>query len=312
MVKWLWKFSGDDYRIIADCDKSIKVKFALIGAVVLFLILLSLFSIQIAIESLFQSAFIGLLIGVFFAGVLSILYILLLQTLSYNLLPHIKPKTIENSRWLRYVFIVFIAVIISKPIEYQILKSETIEITNNIKAAQIAKLTLAILKVEQMRLGQIENRLKSEGLSDDIRNSYLSMQTNIIEERKQSLSKAIDLVNNSRYFIKGLQGLHEKHPLIWGMSMISVFIFLLPILIKLSIPRNSEYIQKKQKMEMAIVDEHYESTKELYTQLFWENHKRFAKLHETHSDSPYNTKKIKKERKVLKQADLVKLIYKKK
>jgi hypothetical protein len=312
MLKWLWIFSGDDYRIIADCNRTIKFKFAIIGGVVLFLILLSLLSVQIAIESLFHSAIIGVLIGSFFAMVLSILYILLLQTLSYNLLPHIKPRTIENSRWLRYVFIVFMAVIISKPIEYQILKSETVEITNNIKSEQLVELTQVIQKIEQAQLVHIEKELNSEHLSNKVKAEYQLMKKEIKDEKERDLAEAIELVSNSRYFIKGMERLHEKQPLIWGISLITVFLFLLPMLIKLSIPRNSDYIKQKEEMERRIVDNHYNLIKEIYAKLFWEKHKRFAKLHETHVDSPYNTKKAEKKTKTLKQSDLVELIYKKK
>lgn len=312
MLKLLWIFSGDDYRIIASCDKLIKFKFALIGVVVIVIMLLSLLSIQIAIESLFRSILIGFLIGGFFAAVLSVLYILLLQTLSPNLLPHIKPKTIENSRWLRYLFIVFIAVVVSKPIEYWIFKSDVTQITNHLKATNIAELIRSVHYAEERELDYIEKELNGNHLSNETRNKYVSMKNSINAQKEKKIIQATLLVKNSRYFVQGLNGLHEKRPIIWGITLLNALLFLLPILIKLSIPRSSEYMQEKMRIERDLVDENYALTKQQYTELFWKKHGRFVKLYETHLDPPYNTKRIEPEEKNLNQSDLVELIYKKK
>jgi hypothetical protein len=110
--------SGDDRSIIRQCSKKVQNRFALIGALVACIVVVSFVSITGAFIHFFDFILFDIAVGAFFALMMANIYILLLYTLSKNMLPHISSK---GARWislsLRIVFIAVFAMIVSKPFE---------------------------------------------------------------------------------------------------------------------------------------------------------------------------------------------------
>ena len=119
----LCTFSGDDYSIISQSDKTIQNRFMAIGGFVTAIFAVCFISCYFTFTQLFQNYFIGIPIGLFFSYMITNIYLLLLYTLSKNSFPNNTDKASQLfSILIRVIFICFIAVIVSKPIETIIFK----------------------------------------------------------------------------------------------------------------------------------------------------------------------------------------------
>ena len=116
--KFFWTLSGDDKNIIAKCNKSTRTRFTGIGVLVAVIFSLCFVSCFLAFTGLIQNFFIGIIIGLFFAWMITNIYLFLLYTLSKTGFPYIPNR---NARFIsvsiRLIFIAFISIIVSKPIE---------------------------------------------------------------------------------------------------------------------------------------------------------------------------------------------------
>ena len=116
--KFFWTLSGDDKNVIAKCNKSTKSRFTGIGVLVGVIFTLCFVSCFLAFTGLLQNLWIGIVIGLFFAWMITNIYLFLLYTLSKTGFPYIPNKTARFiSVSIRLIFIAFISTIVSKPLE---------------------------------------------------------------------------------------------------------------------------------------------------------------------------------------------------
>ena len=136
----LWTLSGDDYTIIKQCKQKTRVSFALIGGFVALLFALTFLSALYAFNMLFENYKVGLLLGLFFATMVTNIYLFLLYTFSKTRFPYIPNRTARIiSHALRLSFICFIAIIISKPVESFLLQDTFKEEVRLLKCEKIAE-----------------------------------------------------------------------------------------------------------------------------------------------------------------------------
>jgi hypothetical protein len=123
-LNFLCILSSEDYRIIEKCNHQTRYKFALIGFWVLMIFSLCFFSSLYAIIQIFNAGLIGIPLGFFFAWMITNIYLLLLYTLSKNVLPHTPSQQGRAaSIFVRLFFISFIAMFIAKPFEAMLFNS---------------------------------------------------------------------------------------------------------------------------------------------------------------------------------------------
>lgn len=117
MREYFWKLSGADYIVINQCETLIQKRFFNVGLLVFLNGIVCFFSGLYAF-SCFSNIILSILISLFFTWMVSNIYVVLLTTLTKNLLPHKKEKiALLISTSIRVVFLVFIGIIISKPLE---------------------------------------------------------------------------------------------------------------------------------------------------------------------------------------------------
>jgi hypothetical protein len=115
--EWVTMFSGEDITIVRRTDKSFQKRFAFVGAFVLLIFLLCFGSCTYAIYCFFgQNVLLATTIGVFFGWMVTNIYLLLLYTLTPNLLTEDDGRTAKLSLALRCGFIVLLALIVSRPV----------------------------------------------------------------------------------------------------------------------------------------------------------------------------------------------------
>lgn len=118
-------FSGEDDFIIRKCDERIQFSFAIIGLFVLFIFGFCWTSASLFMAHLFEDTrWLGIPIGIIWAMLVTNLYLLLLYTISPQLLPIVrKKKIIENGKVKKLI------INEKKKIDYFLIVSVTMRIT---------------------------------------------------------------------------------------------------------------------------------------------------------------------------------------
>lgn len=317
--EFFWKISGGDYNIISACDDNIQKKFAYIGAVVMFISLLCFASSYYTLSLLFNSFFYSLPIALFFAWMIANIYLVLLTTLQKNLLPHIpSPNSAKFSLIVRLMFVVLMAVLISKPIEVIILKEVIKEDLINKKEGDYIKFSNITKKYYDEEIELYNSRINEinslRTLQDNVDSQIDDYKKTIseLEERKIStIDKMRLLIDESPYFIQEIKILsnNKKYFYAWLITIINVLIFLFPAILKYYISETSSYYERKAKIEKDFILVNYESFKKNYTEILFNLTNRNLYFEEKHTDSPFNTVLKEDTRQFNKEEDFINLIY---
>ena len=293
--KILCTLSGDDYGIIKRCDAKIQKKFARIGLYVAAIFAVCAASSYSAFINLFPNRLIGVSIALFFAWMIFNIYLLLLYTLSKNVLPHKKgAKTRIISIVLRVIFICLIATVVSKPLEALIfsaaLEAEIVDYkreklaeyenaNEKFYAGETEPLRRLIVSLE--KLSGAENIEKAE--------KYRRIIAAKESEKNESFAAMRRLIENSNFYIYGIALLNRKYPICWFFTFFIISIFLIPAAIKNFISEKSDYYRIKRKIEMYLVREEYLEFKVGYRQILRENFGAEINFSEPFADAPFNT-----------------------
>ncbi len=313
--KFIWILSGDDFNIIAKCIKPTRSRFTIIGGLVAVIFSLCFMSFYFAFTKLFQNYSIGILVGLFFGWMITNIYLLLLYTLSKNAFPN---ATNHSSRYfsifVRLILIVFIALIVSKPIE-SIIFSKIIN--KEIKVFKKEKLLLYNQLTEKYYSDKIKV-IKEISENENIK--YNPNYINLIEEYKNQIilkeKQKIELissmervVNSSNYYVQGISILNIKYPICWFITAVIVLIFIFPAYLKIFIKEDTIFYKTKNYIENRLVKYEYELFKEKYNQQFKKHFNQDLHYSESHLDPPFNTIRKTDGRKILNENDLLDSIY---
>lgn len=318
--------SGDDRSIIRQCSKKTQNIFIIIGALVSCIIVLSFISVTGAFIHFFDYILIDIAIGLFFALMMANIYLLLLYTLSKNLLPHISSKGTRNiSVGLRVAFIAIFAIIVSKPLELFLFhplieKDIKLHKQNEYKAGE-----LVINSIYDKSYKDLERLIQ---LGDSSASQILTFKK---IEREENLSDLQFKIESSDFYLQQLRILNSKYLFTWMCTLMIILLFLSPIYLKFLMKEENEFYQKKKSIEIQIVLDEYDSFKRNY-KFFWkeffqdlENRPPDKKarinlvLNEIiqknyefevlYNDPPFNTVKIKDQRDILDQFSLKEELY---
>lgn len=311
----LCTFSGDDYSIISQSDGKIQNRFIAIGGFVSVIFGLCFISCYFTFTQLFQNYFIGIPIGIFFAYMITNIYLLLLYTLSKNSFPCKTDKAAQLfSILIRVVFICFIAVIVSKPIETIIF---SMPLENEIEAYKLEQIdkykksTTEYYDAETKNLRIIIEKQKSlytNSETSQVGNYELLLQKKELE-KIELISSMTNLVSNSNYYIQSIVILNSKYRSCWLITIFSIFVFLFPAYLKNFLGVQSSYYETKRKIENRLVKEEYTKFKTSYNQLFQKHLNKNIHFSESFIDAPFNTIRKKDEREFLKEDDLISDLY---
>ena len=303
--KLFWSLSGDDVNVIDKCNQTTKSHFTAIGILVASIFTLCFISCYFAFTNLLQNLWFGIIMGLFFALMITNIYLFLLYTLSKTGFPYIPNKTARFiSVSIRLIFIAFISIIVSKPIESLVFSKQLnneIQLFKNDKIERYAKSTKSYLdkEINEYKRLQIE--------SDD--DFYL----NLIKDREKKkvilITSMEQLVQKSNYYIQGIIILNNKYPISWIITAIVLIIFIIPTYLKLFIHKDSIFYKTKHYVESHLVKYEYELFKEKYNEIF--RHKYEIDLHyiEHYSDAPFNTKRKINTEEIFKEDDLLDTLY---
>lgn len=311
----LCTFSGDDYSIISQCDKTIQNRFKAIGGFVTAIFALCFISCYFTFTKLFQNYFVGIPIGIFFSYMITNIYLLLLYTLSKNSFPCKTEKAAQLfSISIRVIFICFIAIIVSKPIETIIfsmpLESE-IEAYKQEQIDKYRKSTAEYYDAETKNLRLIIEKQKS--LYGNAETSQIVNYEKLLQKKEiqkdELIASMTHLVSNSNYYIQSIVILNTKYRTCWLITLFTMFIFLFPAYLKNFLGEQSFYYETKRTIENRLVKEEYASFKARYNLLFQKHLNKNILFSEPYIDPPFNTIRKRDEREFLKEDDLISDLY---
>ncbi|WP_200975609.1 DUF4407 domain-containing protein [Echinicola sp. 20G] len=312
--------SGDDYNVVGKCDKSTQHRFTAIGVLVACIFVLCFISCYFAFTKLFQNYYTGIPIGLFFAWMITNIYLFLLYTLSKTGFPYIPNKPARYvATTIRLVFIAFIAIVVSKPIESLVFskqlalemqsfkqdKIERYEKSTNVFFADEINIIKDIIAQQKV----LNNVIDEEQLSN-----YNELIRSKEEERDRLIKSMRILVGKSDYYIQGMIILNTKYPICWAITLFGIIIFIIPTYLKIFIHKDSIFYKTKHYIESYLVKYEYELFKEKYSEIFRYKYGIDIQYTECYTDPPFNTKrKIDKreraERTVLTEDDLLNSLY---
>ena len=309
----LWILSGDDYTIIKQCNRKTRLSFGLIGGFVGLLFILTFGSTLYAFNVLFESLVIGLLLGLFFATVITNIYLFLLYTFSKTRFPYIPNRSARIlSHILRLSFVCFIAILISKPIESILLYDTYKDQVRELKCEKIAEAQSLIKSISDDHIVELEKSL-SYAVKKDNQEEIYNIQLELSEQRKTTsidLKEAEARIYESSFFIQGIVVMHEANPSCWLITILLCFLFITPALIKIFLPSTSDYYQQKGKTEIGLVKEDYRLFKIEYSKVFKNNLTLDIDYEEHFEDPPFNTiRKREVGPKLLTQEEFIQHIY---
>lgn len=315
LSRTLCTFSGDDYSIISQSDRTIQNRFKAIGGFVTAIFALCFISCYFTFTKLFQNYFIGIPIGIFFSYMITNIYLLLLYTLSKNSFPCNTDKTAQLfSISIRVIFICFIAIIVSKPIETILFSMPLESEIENYKQEQIDKYrksTAEYYDAETKNLRLIIEKQKHLYANDET--SQIGNYEKLLQKKElqkdELIASMIHLVSNSNYYIQSIAILNTKYRTCWLITLFTMFIFLFPAYLKNFLGEQSFYYETKRNIENRLVKEEYASFKARYTLLFQEHLNRNIQFSEPFIDAPFNTIRKRDEREFLKEDDLISDLY---
>lgn len=303
--KFFWTLSGDDRNVIAKCNKSTRSRFTGIGVLVAAIFSLCFMSCFFAFTGLLQNLWIGIVIGLFFAWMITNIYLFLLYTLSKTGFPYIPNKTARFiSVSIRLIFIAFISIIVSKPIESLIFSRQLTQDIQIFKQEKIKRYTQLTNEYLDKEISEYKKLLR--GSNDEF---YLRLIEDR-EKKKLILTSSMErLVRKSNYYIQGIVILNKKYPLSWSITVFVLILFIIPTYLKIFIHKDNIFYKTKHYVESHLVKYEYELFKEKYNKIF--NHKYGLDLYydEHFSDAPFNTQRKDKKREFLKEDDLLDSLY---
>lgn len=266
------KFSGDDYPLLMQCGKQVRVRFALNGSFVFLFFVVSSFSLSFALTEIFQYEIIGYFLGFCFGIVLTNIYLLLIYTYNERVLPSLTPSklSIYFSHGIRTLFLLFLLLIISLPLEihrnraylngkisqYKIEKIQAYETKTKITYGKI------ITDLES-RMNRI-NRLDANKSSEQI-NFYSDIIQKKVADSEQKLTLMKERINYSHFFTRKIIFYFDT-----GFTpiylILLVLVFFTPVVLKLanSLFTSDEFINKKRRVYQAIIEKEYKKFKKAY------------------------------------------------
>lgn len=337
----LCTFSGDNYSIISQSDRKIQNRFKAIGGFVTAIFALCFISCYFTFTKLFLNYFVGIPIGLFFAYMITNIYLLLLYTLSKNSFPCKTDKAAQLfSIFIRLIFICFIALVVTKPIETILFSNPLESEIDNYKREQIGKYrksTSEYYDAETKNLRLIIEKQKSLYANAEI--SQIANYKKLLQKKEiqkdELIASMIHLVSNSNYYIQSIIILNTKYRSCWFVSLFIMLIFLFPAYLKNFLGVQSSYYEIKRTIEKKLVEKEYDIFKKQYKKLFIanmigdiqypkkdiekSNYKELVNIHnsiisniqfaEPFIDAPFNTIRKRDKREYLKEDDLISDLY---
>ncbi len=315
--RFFCSFSGEDYSIIRKSTPTLVNLFVAIGVFVLFIAVLCFVSLSLFFLNLFEVDIIAAVLALFFAWMIANIYLLILYTLAKS--SFVKDPgfgSILFTYLIKYGFIIFISVLIAKPLEAFVFSEELNTDIAAYKTEQLEKysaLTRDYFDQESAQIRVLLQEQKEKQLADISNPSLISKYEEILvqnEKKKKDLISKMDiLISKSSFYTQKINILCTKYPKSWIGTMLIMGIFLLPAILKNLISSKNKFYYLKKDIETRIVVDEYVIFKRTYNQILQTAFGPDYSWVELYEDPPFNYTRKTENRTVLSEEDFIKSLY---
>ncbi len=307
---------GAEYELMRKAGGKVLSKFYLASLGIFIISIITFLSVRYAIELLFHITIVEIVLSVFISALFLILYIFLINTFSkkkpiekVELTPELNQTEPVKNTWYkqkglwtltnisRTGFILFMAFILSKPIEIFFLRNILNDKVEVYKKGLIQEHTK---KIEEL-FAEEEVKLKNEIASKELLNAYHATDAEILRltqsldsiqlKKKVLINNAESRINLNSFFIYRTRLSVSKFPLSWLIWAIVTVIFLFPGYLIYSIGHEEEYYRLKSAMENNMILHAWSLFNEQYTDLFKRKYGYETSFFSLYEDPPFNTKR---------------------
>jgi hypothetical protein len=310
--KGLLKLIGIELELLSTSSSNVIVLFLLSSLSLIFVVLLTFLSIEYAFEYIFHNFFIDLFLSIFISYLFGNIYVFLIHTISKDTVSkNIKKRFLSLSNISRIGFVIFIAFIISKPIEVYLLQKQIDPIVESYKLKIINKSNNVFQGLYAEKFKVIDNEIYSVKMENDARMIQQSAELiSLLKKRNVYKNELNNLIYNneneilkSNFFITKIKILSSNFILSWIICIIVIVIFQLPVYFLYKINSNHDYYINKSNYERNLIDNEYIIFKKEYSKIFLKKYGIQVSYYETYLDHPYKT--IKKSQSSKDQSDFI-------
>lgn len=291
---------GGDYWLLLHAGEAVFRKYFQASIALLMVLILSIGSVFYGTDLLFHIWQAELLLALFISGLFGCIYIFLLTTLS-KLTRERKLMNVSNC--VRIGFLIFMAFLISKPIEVFVFSAKLdrkVEdhragLYQNYERRLDQKIEADKIELEK-KIKLLETRLSLYSFPafaqelETLKNTLQQMHA----DKKADLLLASRRITQSDFLLFRIQEV-VREPLAWLVCVVITILFFLPGYLIYSIPVDDVYYDKKAELEQRIVLEEYRRFVTQYRQLFKEKWGVETEFYTCFEDPPFNTVRIKKQ-----------------
>ncbi len=296
---FLVKLLGGDYRLLLRSGKVVARKYFQASVCLLAILGITTFSVFYGTELLFHIWQVELFLAFFISALFGCIYLFLIATFSKLT----RQGPIFNlSNVVRMGFVLFMAFLISKPVEVLIFSRM---LDRRVELYKRSLLNQYEQRIDRLRSGERSGTIAAIGLlkqqialypSRISQQELLSLQRGLLradEEREINIKLAARRIGRSDFLLYQIRQV-SREPLSWLICLLTIAIFLLPGYLIYSIPQRDLYYQLKEEAEKVKVLEEYQAFRERFKMLFREKWGLSVEPHSCFEDPPFNTKRIQK------------------
>lgn len=288
---------GAEYDLMVQAGTNVLVKFYLSSVVIMMILLISLFAIHYAVDLLFHIEVVEIILSAFFSTLFVFIYIFLLNTFTKKE-SSTTNKYLKLSNFIRIGFVVFMAFMISKPIEIylfnEVLEQEVLDYKQQVLSEHQKKLD-AIFSGDLKRLFNKATYYQEISTSGNPLQPELDAVSGKIKEINKKKQRIMDVarekVENSSFFIFRIKQLSKKHPLSFLVCLLVIGLFILPGYIIYSISTDDTYYKLKTEYEEGLIRNTYSAFLVQYRKLSLQHFATETDYYTVFEDAPFNIKR---------------------
>lgn len=113
----------------------------------------------------------------------------------------------------------------------------------------------------------------------------------LVRKKIQSCRRLDVLLSSNNFYTRKVRLVNSHHPIAWVVTLLVIFVFVMPIALKYHIRNRTSFYTEKKKLEEGIVLKAYAEFKGEYSKIFWDKFSSGVHFYESCTDPPFNTKK---------------------
>lgn len=298
--KFFWRLAAYDPDLLATCPRPEKRLALVTGVSLLVLFFLMLASCLYLNFLLFNALYLALIVGSLIAFTLISLYRFLLSSLLSYRFPETGRRSIAYFSWaVRFIYLLFLVLLISKPVELYCLKNQLEEdlIIHRQKKEAEFKLRLSVQLGKERtnlkdELQSVELKSREDPESDLYTNRMTSLEEQLVllNKREEELLQSFSRQNQkAAYFIPRLKFLLRNYPISWLISLGILLLFGLPVFLEAKKKKRSKYQLRCDNIDLKLILSHYQHFLQAYRTIFKTEYDIEIRFEEHSKNPPFNT-----------------------